>query len=346
MSKSKKEYSNAEVAELLQNISTAYEIKKKNFFRIKSYQDAAETILTYPESVFKLWQKDPQLFDNIPGIGPNIFTKITYLFTKNKLHPHIIRAFKGISPLVFTFTKINGIGPKTASVLTKKLKFSSDPIKALDQLIEYCRQGKIRNWPNFGAKSEQSIFENTLAFLGQSRRMSYQEAKDNADKIIAFLKKSFPQIEFIALGSLRRRSTTIGDIDLVAKAEKSEIILDKFLEYPDNIQTINRGSKKASIRIYPDIRVDIMVQPAKNFASLVQHFTGSRQHNILLRKYALSLGYSVSEYGIKDLKTGKIHTFETEEKLYNFLKLDYIKPELRLGETEIEEAKKCYNQSH
>ena len=141
MSKSKKEYSNTEIAELLQNIAIVYEIKKKNFFRIKSYQDAAETILTYPKSVFKLWQKDPQLFDNIPGIGPNIFTKITYLFEKNKLHPHIVRAFKGISPLVFTFNKINGIGPKTASILTKKLRFSKDPVKALDQLVEYCQKG-------------------------------------------------------------------------------------------------------------------------------------------------------------------------------------------------------------
>lgn len=346
MSQSKKDYSNSEVAELLQNIATAYEIKKKNFFRIKSYQDAAETILTYPQSVFKLWQKDPQAFDNIPGIGPNIFNKITHLFKTGKLHPHVIRAFKGISPLVFTFTKINSIGPKTASILTKKLKFSKDPIKALDQLVEYCQKGKIRNWPHFGQKSEKLILDNTLAFLGKSRRMSYQEAKDHADKVISFLRQKFPQTEFIALGSLRRHSDTVGDIDLVAKSNKSEDILNHFLEYPENIQTINCGSKKASIRIYPDIRVDIMVQPAKNFASLIQHFTGSRQHNILLRKYALSLGYSVSEYGIKYVKTGKIYTFEDEEKLYNFLKLDYIEPQLRVGEREIEQAKKCYNQSH
>ena len=89
-----------------------------------------------------------------------------------------------------------------------------------------------------------------------------------------------------------------------------------------------------------------MIQPAKNFASLLQHFTGSRQHNILLRKHALSLGYSISEYGIKDLKTGKIYTFDTEEKLYNFLKLCYIQPQDRLGEQEIQTAQKCYNQSH
>jgi len=346
MSKNKKTYSNQEIAELLQNIATAYEIKKKNFFRIKSYQDAAETILTYPESVYQLWQKDPQLFDNIPGIGPNIFTKITYLFETGKLHSHIIRAFKGISPLVFTFTKINSIGPKTAYILTKKLKFSKDTIKALDQLIEYCQQGKIRNWPHFGIKSEKSILENILAFLGQSRRMTYSEAKDKSDKIIKYLHQEFPKIEFITLGSLRRQSPTIGDIDLAAKSNQTTKILDHFVEYPENIQTIDRGPKKASIKIYPNIRIDIMIQPAKNFASLLQHFTGSRQHNILLRKHALSLGYSVSEYGIKSLKTGKIYNFTTEEKLYNFLGLCYIEPKDRAGEHEIDTAQKCYNESH
>lgn len=336
-------YSNSDIAEILQNIATAYEIKKKDFFRIKSYQDAAETILTYPKSIQKLWQKDKGLVDNIPGIGPNIFKKIAYLLDKNKLHPDIIKAFKGISPLVFSFTKINGIGPKIAYTLTKKLKFSQDPLTAYDQLVEYAKSGKIRNWPKFGEKSEQSILENTLAFLGQSRRMSYQEAKTAADKIINYLHQKFPQVEFLALGSLRRHTPTIGDIDLAAKSDKSKDILKYFTLYPDNIQTINVGPKKASIRIYPDIRVDIMVQPAKNFASLIQHFTGGRQHNILLRKYALSLGFSVSEYGIKDLKTGKIHTFETEDKLYNFLHLCYIKPEERTGEKEIEIAQKCYN---
>ena len=90
MTKIKKIYSNAEIAEILQNIATAYEIKNKNFFRIRSYQDAADTILTYPKSVHSLWQKDPKLLDDIPGIGPNIFSKIVYLFETGKLHPHII----------------------------------------------------------------------------------------------------------------------------------------------------------------------------------------------------------------------------------------------------------------
>lgn len=335
-----KKYTNAEIAEILQNIATAYEIKKKNFFRIKSYQDAAETILTYPKSISNLWQKDKQLVDNIPGIGPNIFKKISYLLDKNKLHPDIIKAFKNIHPAVFIFTKINGIGPKIAFTLTKKLKFSKKPITALNQLVKYAQNGKIANWPHFGTKSQSSILENTLIFLGQSRRMSYQEAKILSDKIIEYLSQKFPKVEFIALGSLRRQTPTVGDIDIAAKSNTSKNILEYFIAYPDNIQTIDIGSKKASIKIYPDIRVDIMVQPSKNFSSLVQHFTGSRQHNILLRKHALSLGLSVSEYGIKNLKTGKIYTFPNEEKLYNFLKLAYIKPPLRIGEKEIREASK------
>ena len=337
-------YSNSDIAEILQNIATAYEIKGKDFFRIKSYQDAAETIISYPKPIQQLYKKDPTLVDNIPGIGPNIFKKISYLIEKNKLHPDIIKAFKNIHPAVFTFTKINGIGPKIAYTLTKKLKFSKNPIICVNQLIKYVQKQKIRNWPHFGEKSEKAILENSLAFLGQSRRMKYTEAKKIADKIIKFLHQKFPKIEFITLGSLRRQSSTVGDIDIAAKSEKSILILKYFISYPDNIQTLDVGTKKASIKIYPDIRVDIMVQPSKNFASLVQHFTGSRQHNILLRKYALSLGLSISEYGIKNLKTGNIYTFKSEKDLYNFLKLEYIEPQFRTGEKEIETAQKCYNE--
>ncbi len=343
MARTKKTYTNAEIAQTLQNIATAYEIKKKNFFRIQSYQDAAETVLTYPESIHHLWQKNPQLIADIPGIGPNIFKKITYLFQNQKLHPHIIQAFKNIHPTVFTFTKINGIGPKIAYTLSKKLKFSSNPIRALNQLVNYAKNGKIKNIPKFGEKSEKLILDNTLVFLGHSRRMTHKEAQKTADSIINFLHQKFPNIQILTLGSLRRQTKTVGDIDLAAKSTQANQILNYFITYPGNIQTINRGLKKASIRVYPDVRVDLMVQPAKNFYSLIQHFTGSKNHNILLRKYALSLGLSISEYGIKDLKTNKINTFNTEEKLYNFLKLCYIPPQDRIGETEIETAKKCYN---
>ena len=338
-------YSNTEVAEYLQNIATAYEIKRKNIFRTVSYQNAADTVISYPKSIQEIWQKNPQDLDNIPNIGPNILKKIDYLFKKNKPHPAVIKAFKNIPPCVFTFTKIDGIGPKIAYKLGKNLKFSNDPEKSLTELIEYAQNGKIRNISKLGQKSEQLILTQTLNFLGLQKRMPLKQAQKTAQKIIDYLHLQFPETEIISLGSLRRQVKTVGDIDLAAKSNDTEKILNHFVNYPNKIQIINRGNKKASILITNHIRIDLMVQPPENFASLIQHFTGSRQHNINLRKYALNLGLSISEYGIKDLKTGKINTFNNEKQLYNFLKLCYIEPQNRTGENEIEVAQKCYNEN-
>lgn len=334
-----KNFNNSQVSEYLTNIATAYEIKNKGRFRIVAYQNAADTALTYPENLYKLWQKDPVNLDSIPNIGPSILKKIDYLFRYQKPYPKLKTIFKNIHPAVFTFTKINGIGPLIAHKLTQTLKFSKNPTKALDQLISYCQKGKIKNIPSFGEKSEESILNNTLSFLGRQNRMPLKKAQILADKIIQYLYHRFPNIEFIPLGSLRRQSDSVGDIDIAAAAVNSQEIIDYFLQYPDIIQVIAEGKNKASLRLLHDIHVDLMIKPPSSFGSLLQHFTGSRQHNILLRRHALKHGYSVSEYGIKDLKTGIIHQFDNETKLYNFLHLKYIPPKDRLGELELEKFK-------
>jgi len=335
-----KTYSNAEIAEYLTNVATAYEIKNKNYFRIVSYQNAADIIQNYPKSIYEIWQKDKKLLDDIPGVGSTILGKLDYLFTKDKYHPGHIRAFAGIHPAVFILTKINGIGPKIAHKLATNLKFSkTDPIKILERLISYAKKGKIRNLETFGQKSEDSILKNTLNYLGRQKRLDLKSAQKIANNLITYLKKSFTNTEFIPLGSLRRLAPSIGDIDIAAKSDKAENIINHFVNYPLNIHTISKGPKKASIKIDHDIRLDLMVQPPKSFGSLLQHFTGSKIHNIKLRRYALTLGFSLSEYGIKNLKTGKIYTFETEKEFYNFLKLAYIEPQFRVGESEIETAK-------
>jgi DNA polymerase (family 10) len=329
-------YTNAQISEFLTNIATAYEIKHKTRFQIVAYENAAETILTYPESVYDLWQKDPKSLDSIPNIGPSILKKLDYLFSKNQPYPSLKTVFKGIHPAVFTFTKINGIGPINAEKLTQNLKFSKYAAKSLDQLVRYAQKGKIRNIPTFGEKSESSILENTLSFLGRKNRMPLAEARTLAGKVIDYLQLKFPKVEFIPLGSLRRQSDTVGDIDIAASSLKPESIINYFLDYPDSIHVIAKGSNKASILLIHDVHVDLMVKPPASFGALLQHFTGSRQHNILLRKHALKLGFSLSEYGIKDLKTGKLHRFNNETDFYKFLGLRFIPPELRLGENELE----------
>jgi DNA polymerase (family X) len=340
MLKTNHTYSNEEIAEFLTNIATVYEIKNKSYFRTVSYKNAAESVASHPKSIQKLWSQDPSNLDSIPNIGANIQEKLDYLFKNNQLHPSLIKSFKSIHPAVFTFIKINGIGARVAHKLTTNLKFSSDPAKALNQLVRYAKSGKIKEIETFGDRSEASILTNTLNFLGRTERMSFDQAQKIAQQILDHMKKKYPKLIYIPLGSLRRQSQTVGDIDIAVQSEDTQNILDHFIAYPDSIQTIARGPKKASIRIRHDVRIDLMVQPAKTWGSLLQHFTGSRQHNIELRKYAQSLGYSLSEYGIKDLRTNQVYTFQDEVDFYKFLGLNYIPPQERLGESEIEKYKK------
>ena len=331
-----KTFTNAQVAEYLTNIATAYEIKNKGKFRIIAYENAADTIVSYPESIFKLWKKDPQLLDSVPHIGPSILKKIDYLFRFNQPYPQLKTVFKNIHPAIFTLTKINGIGPLIAYKLTKNLQFSTDPQKILEELVQYCQNHKIENIPAFGQKSQESILNNTLSFLNRQPRLLLSEAQVLSQKIINYLQTEFPHLEFYPLGSLRRLSPTVGDIDIAAKSSQSLEIIDYFLQYPGSVQTLAKGKNKASFKLLHDIRIDLMIKPAAAFGSLLQHFTGSRQHNILLRQYALKLGYSLSEYGIKDLKTGRLYHFSTEEDFYHFLHLKMIPPSERLGEDELE----------
>lgn len=335
------EYNNPTVAQLLINIADAYEIKGKNIFRINSYRYAADSVLTSTQPVFQLWQKGE--LEQLPYIGPNIFRKLDYWFKTGKFHPQVIRAFKGIHPAVFVLTQVNGIGPQIAHKLTTHLHFpQTNPVKIFDQLIAYAQKGKIHNLPTFGLKSEQLILANTSAFIGRQKMMTYTQAKKIADQVIRYLHQQFPQTEFYPLGSLRRHAPVVGDIDIAAKSSTATVILDYFVKYPRNYQTLAKGPKKASIRIKNDIRIDLMVQNPKTFGSLLQHFTGNREHNIKLRNYALKLGFSLSEYGIKDIHTHQIHTFSKEEDFYRFLKLTYIPPEKRLGQTEITKAEKIF----
>lgn len=325
-------YTNAEISEYLQNIATAYEIKRKNKFRVTAYQNAADTVSSYPENIYHLWLKDPKSLDHVPNIGPSIIKKIDYFFKFGRINPKII---KNINPLVFTFTKINGIGPLIARKLTQNLKFSPNPVRALDQLVAYAQKNKISALPAFGERSQKLILDNTLAFLGRQTRLPLAAAQKLAQLIIAYLQKKFPQIKFIPLGSLRRQTPTVGDIDLAAAANNPQSILTHFIAYPKSVQTISLGQQEASIRLLHDIHVDLMVKPPQSFGALLQHLTGSRQHNILLRKHALKLGYSLSEYGIKNIKTRKTYRFDSEEKFYNFLGFKWIPPQERVGENEL-----------
>ena len=339
MASTAKRYTNDQVAQHLTDIATAYEIKKKSRFRITAYQNAADTVQNYPKDLYFLWTKDPQLLDSIPNIGPAIQKKISYLFAHHQPYPSLKTIFANIHPAVFTFTKINGIGPLIAHKLTRYLKFPRQPELALEKLIEHTQKGKLRKLAGFGEKSEKVILDNTLSFLGRKDRLPLATAQTMANKIILYLQTKFPKTTFIPLGSLRRQNPSVGDIDIAVASQNATEIIDYFVDYPGSTQTISRGENEASIRLLHDIHVDLMVKPPKGFGALLQHFTGSRQHNILLRRHAIQMGYSLSEYGIKNTKTGQLHQFDTEKDFYHFLGFKLIPPQERVGEDELEKYK-------
>lgn len=177
--------------------------------------------------------------------------------------------------------------------------------------------------------------------LKKNVRMVLPFANELAEKLIAYLKKSPAVKEAYPLGSLRRMRETIGDVDIAVATEEPERVLEHFVSYPYKERVLEKGPATASILIAGGKHIDLMVQPPERFGSLLQHFTGSKEHNISLREFSLKKGLSLSEYGIKHVGSDKpMETFTSEEKFYNALGLSWIPPEMRENTGEIELAAK------
>jgi len=311
-------YTNVEIAKFLEKIAVVYELKNKNRFRIIAYQNAADFIKNYPKSLEDIWKKDKKELDNVPGIGEAILKKLDYLFTHHKNPPKVQKLFDSIHPAIFILNDIPTIGPKTAAKLVKEIKFPREKTKIIEKLIEYAQKN-----------NKTALLKNAREFIGNVDRMPFETANKLATEIIDYLKQKFPNNEIIALGSIRRKVSTIGDIDLAVCSNNAKEVLDYFVNYPLSYGTFDQGPKEASIKLKGNIRVDLMVEPQENWGDLIQHFTGSKEHNIALRRHALKLGYSISQYGIKDLKSKKLYKFTNEKDLYDFIKYPYLEPEKR-----------------
>ncbi len=243
--------------------------------------------------------------------------------------------------------EISGVGVKTAARLVKELRLPEE--HTIEHLKSAAQKGKIETLEGFGKRSQEEILEaidRSLSATYSTKRMVLPYAYEQAQEIIDHMKKLDGIFRIDALGSLRRMVATVGDIDLAVQVndgirmEEYEKIIKHFISYHKSINTDNAGKKKSSIIIYPDIRIDLRIQEQKSYGSMLQYFTGNKSHNIQLREFALKKGLSLSEYGIKDLKTNKLHEFSLEEDFYDFLGLQYIPPEIREGTDEISIAKK------
>lgn len=328
---------NREVANLLREVAAAYTVKGENRFKIVAYEKAADSIEHATQSIEEVWKEGK--IKEIPGIGPNLSQHLDELFRKGSVG-HFEREKKGLPKAMFTLLNLPGFGAKTAFKLSKELniKDSDDPIK---KLKEAALAGKIASIEGFGRKSQEDILLSIEGYVKKEAkltRMLLPHAMDISESVIRYLEESDSVIEAYPLGSLRRMVSTIGDVDIAVSSNEPKKVIDHFHKYKEIGKVIDKGTESTSVVLKNGAQVDIMVQPTKDFGALLQHFTGSKHHNIHLREYALKKGYSLSEHGIKESKGGKMHSFSKEKDFYNFLSLDWIPPELREDTGEIEAA--------
>ena len=308
-----KEFINLEIAELLRDVAASYQLQseKDNRFKIIAYERAADAVEHASSELKDLW--DEGKLKDVPGVGEAIAEHLDELFKTGHVK-HFEDLMKDYPKIMFRLLKIQGIGPKTAYKLVS--------------------EGKI---PKEVKEELKEVEENPTRHL-----LPY--AWERASEVIDWLKRIKEAKRVDPLGSLRRKASTIGDIDIAVATDNPETVINHFVKFPKLTKILEKGEKTASILLPGDVQVDLMVQPSKSYGSLLQHFTGSKHHNIALREYAIKKEFSLSEYGIKAAdsvqRTGnRLKTFKTEEELYNFLGLAWIPPELREDTGELEASK-------
>jgi len=333
--------SNKEIATLFRNVAAAYTIadEKKFRFQIIAYQRAADTIAGANGELYDLYKEGK--LDILPGIGASMKSHLEELFKTGKVK-HFDWVLKNVPEAVFPLLQVPTFGPKKAYRLVKEFNLKN-PKTIIDELEKIAKGGKIATLEGFGEKSEQDIIRALNEFKegkGKTTRMVLPYAIETAEKVIGYLKKSKVITAAEPLGSLRRMKATVGDIDIAIATDHASEVIAYFTNYPHIERVIEKGEVSASMLVSGGTQVDLIAMPKSRFGSLLQHFTGSKDHNVHLREYAIKKGMSLSERGIKVKKAGKevLNEYDTEEKFYNALGMDWIPPEIREDTGEIELA--------
>jgi len=322
---------NSDVARVLQDIADLLELKGENVFKIRAYQKAARAIEHHPRELEAMIEEGDDL-RSIPGVGEAIAKKTSELITTGKLryYENLKAEFpRGITNLL----SIPGIGPKTANKLSSDLGISS-----VDELERAITDGRVAELFRLGQKTAENILHQIQALRRKDQRIPIGEALPIVEEIITAL-RTIPGVKNLTpAGSLRRFQETVGDIDLMGTADDPKKVIDAFVALPLVRQVLAQGSTKASVIVSGGLQVDLRMVEHDSFGSLLQYFTGNKQHNIALREKWHKQGLKLSEYGITVIATGKLEKFATEEEFYRRLGLQYMPPEIREARGEIEKA--------
>jgi DNA polymerase (family 10) len=323
---------NTAIAKVFQDMADLLELKGENPFKIRAYQRAARTIEHLPKEIEIMLEEGEDL-QTIPGVGEAIAKKSIELVNTGKLR--VYEELKAEFPEgITTLLEIPGIGPKTAKRLSTELG-----IKSVDDLEEAIKDGRVASLFRLGDKTADNILQQIQALRRKDQRIPIGEALPVVEEVLNALRPLPGVKNLTAAGSLRRFRETVGDIDLMGTADNPEEVINAFVKLPQVREVLAKGPTKASVILPGGLQADLRMVEHDSFGSLLQYFTGSKQHNIALRTREQEKGLKLSEYGITDTKTNKLEKFATEEDFYRRLGLQYIPPELRedMGEIELAE---------
>lgn len=320
--------SNAQIAKVFYRIAELLDIKGENPFKVRAYEKAALVVESLSEPIEKVY-REGRLTD-IPGIGKSIAEKIGELIETGKL-TYLEELEQSIPAGVVELLKVPEVGPKTAWLVYNELG-----IKSIDELEKAAREGRLRTLPGLGPKTEENIIKGIERLRRFGERVPIGIALPFARQIVEWLKERAPIDRIEPAGSLRRRKETIGDIDILVTSTEPLEVMDAFVSLPIVQEVLAKGETKTSVLTDMGIQMDVRVVEPDCFGAALQYFTGSKEHNIHLRRIAQDMGLKISEYGVfrgEERIAGK-----TEEEVYNALGLPYIPPELREDRGEIEAA--------
>jgi DNA polymerase (family 10) len=319
------------VADIFYQIADLLEMQGVEF-RPRAYRKAAQNIEVLDRDIQEIYEiKELQ---SIPGVGKAIEKKIIEILETGKLK-YLEELEDEIPAGLSRFTRIPGIGPRTALLLYKELKITD-----IDALKQACSAHKLKNIKGLGEKTEENILRGIKMLESARGRILLGNAYENGKQLLDYIKLSKDVLDANIAGSLRRMRETIGDVDILASANNPQPIMDHFVNYPETSNILVKGDTKTSIILTNGIQVDLRVVKPESYGAALQYFTGSKEHNIKLRKLAIKKGLKINEYGVFKRDANERIAGRTEEEVYNTLNLPYIEPELREDRGEIEFAQK------
>ncbi len=320
---------NADIASLFNRLADLLEIESANAFRVRAYRRAAQTIEDLPIGAAEMIEKGEDLSE-LPGIGHDLAGKIREIVETGRLK--LLEEVEARTPSTLAaLTALPGLGPKRVHALHESLA-----ITTLDQLARAAAAHKVRSLPGFSAKMEAHILEEIGKHRTTEQRWKISTAADFAETLRTYMRRCRGVKDVVVAGSYRRCKDTVGDLDILVTCANGKTAVDHLTAYDEIAEVASRGPTRATVRLKAGIQVDLRVVPKQSYGAALHYFTGSKAHNIHVRKLGQAKGLKINEYGIfrGDVRVSGA----SEEDVFAAVGLPYIEPELREDRGEIEAA--------